>query len=664
MGLSTGIGIGIGFNRGSQSWESYFLTRTPSNLVAKVISGTQINLIWDDGLVAASGIRIYISTDNITFNLKGTAEFGTELYSATGLTTGILYYFYIVAYNGTNESDASNVVSATPEIWYLAGGVTAANCKVAYQPVGAANIAASYVNLANPGTNDAALGEAPVFSTVTGWKFNGTSNYLRSGITPTANHTMIVLFSGVTSGIENTNIVAGSNGATSARFYLRPERYVAVGGLEDHHFGFATGAVGLITPNLTDGVMAIAGSKGYKNGTLDAIMTGTWAGTGAEIYIGCYNSNGTLGLFFNGYVQAIAIYDTILTDNQIYMISRQMVDAFNPSLTKDSFISYFGCFGMPAILSDPNNAGKHIITNQKYSTDPEIDEDVMYSIYDDVKDTYTLSSSVFNVSSEATHQGHPQLDYFGNKYHVGYAQSSDETYTDGLGVDIESTVWADFAERVLSEAETPATAEAGWRPWFWYLKMSATTVWMLYTTRIANNRYVAYSIWDSITGWDQTQHLIAETQFVSAGVNDILAVGTAIKDGDNIFIYYAKKVYGSSYVFMVIKSTDNGATWGTAADMGITGIGWSARPMVKKYGSLFVMIYNAISGIHIMRSDAGLVFITDKIIKDCYSYPVDFIILDATHILVIWGIRDSIVEDSAVKDNLYGSVIYIGNYLT
>ena len=52
--------------------------------------------------------------------------------------------------------------------WWLSGGVSAANCVAAYQPIGATSLAASYTNLANPGTYTAAPGVAPTFDAATG----------------------------------------------------------------------------------------------------------------------------------------------------------------------------------------------------------------------------------------------------------------------------------------------------------------------------------------------------------------------------------------------------------------------------------------------------------------------------------------------------------------
>ena len=68
--------------------------------------------------------------------------------------------------------------------WWLAGGISAENCVAAYQAKGAADYAASLVNLANPGTYNAANGNSPTFNTAIGWTFDGVNDYLVTGIVP------------------------------------------------------------------------------------------------------------------------------------------------------------------------------------------------------------------------------------------------------------------------------------------------------------------------------------------------------------------------------------------------------------------------------------------------------------------------------------------------
>ncbi len=59
-------------------------------------------------------------------------------------------------------------------------------CVAAYQPIGAASLAASYSNLANPGTYDCTVfagHTAPTFATETGWTFDGGNHTLKTNVT-------------------------------------------------------------------------------------------------------------------------------------------------------------------------------------------------------------------------------------------------------------------------------------------------------------------------------------------------------------------------------------------------------------------------------------------------------------------------------------------------
>jgi len=86
--------------------------------------------------------------------------------------------------------------------WNLFGAIPNANVVAAYQPKDAANLAASYVNLVTPGTYDAAPGTAPTWDATSGWIFNGSTQYLTTGITPVIDqsYSAIVRFTDATGG--------------------------------------------------------------------------------------------------------------------------------------------------------------------------------------------------------------------------------------------------------------------------------------------------------------------------------------------------------------------------------------------------------------------------------------------------------------------------------
>ena len=193
--------------------------------------------------------------------------------------------------------------------WWLSGGISAENAIAVYQPKGAASYAASKVNLADPG-NDLTEGSAPTWDSDNGWTFNGTNNHL------------------------NTNIVHGDTGqnwSAIVRFtdavdgHFFSDRNSNISG-----FGIVAGAVGyrrynnsgsLIKSGVTaSGVRAIAGNVGYLDGVSEGTIP-TSSQTNAEIRIG---RRGGGSVYYDGKMQAIAFYDTVLTEAQIQAVTAAM----------------------------------------------------------------------------------------------------------------------------------------------------------------------------------------------------------------------------------------------------------------------------------------------------------------------------------------------------
>lgn len=208
-------------------------------------------------------------------------------------------------------------------VWYLAGGVSAANCVAAYQPKGAASLAASYINLANPGTYDAtAPTAAPTFAAATGWTFNGSAQYLTTGVVPAANYSMIIRYSDGTDAVNTVLAGAFTNPYTVPTscmlFYIHPWN------APDYAI-FANGQYVIGTADFTSGVLAIAGPQGYANGAPHGATIGAWVGTAAQaITIGARNSNGTVNSFCPCKMQALAIYNVALTAPQVLAITTAM----------------------------------------------------------------------------------------------------------------------------------------------------------------------------------------------------------------------------------------------------------------------------------------------------------------------------------------------------
>jgi hypothetical protein len=195
--------------------------------------------------------------------------------------------------------------------WWLAGGISAANAIAAYQPKGAASLAASYVNLANPGTYDAAPGVAPTFNTSTGWTFNGTTQYLTSGVTPATNYTIAVRYANL----------------TADDWLIGAHDWIG-GGL----FGIDVASWGgryYNTNSIFDGVYTaatkiLAWDVGYTNGATVGTVASPGPAPAFPLFIGARNARGAPDLYVGADVLAVAIYDNKLGAAQVAAVSAAM----------------------------------------------------------------------------------------------------------------------------------------------------------------------------------------------------------------------------------------------------------------------------------------------------------------------------------------------------
>jgi len=204
--------------------------------------------------------------------------------------------------------------------WYLSGGIAAANCIAAYTPKGAASLAASYDNNAAPGngladgTYDAAPGVAPTWGAATGWTFNGSTQYLDSGVVPTNSYSMLVRFSNAT--LAQDRIICGmreSSNASSFAFWV----YSGGSGY------FANSNLLTFTP-AASGVLGMAAKEAYLDGASEGtIPAGSFSFSGSCYIGGAYTSGGP-SWYYQGNIQAFAIYDTTLTAPQVLAVSNAM----------------------------------------------------------------------------------------------------------------------------------------------------------------------------------------------------------------------------------------------------------------------------------------------------------------------------------------------------
>lgn len=233
---------------------------------------------------------------------------------------------------------ATFLTSEVSTPWYLAGGLIPESTNyIVYDPLSAADLASSYSNLANPGTNNATPGVAPTFSS--GWVFNGSTQYIDARASFSASKTLVIWMEDVSSGVY----LAGDS-----KLLVRP--YLS-----------ATPTVSrlTLTSNLdltgetASGILALrASSVVYRNTkkVTGKILGAFPAGTNYNIFIGARNNSGTPAQYAAGKVYRYALYDIVLSDAQVEGLLSAMVSDVNPSASSyeatmiaSNPIVYFPC---------------------------------------------------------------------------------------------------------------------------------------------------------------------------------------------------------------------------------------------------------------------------------------------------------------------------------
>jgi hypothetical protein len=214
---------------------------------------------------------------------------------------------------------AAQVAAVTTEMqglggipeWALAGGIDPANAVAVYQPIGADSLADSYVNLANPGTYDATPGVAPTWDAVNGWTFNGSTQYLDSGVVPATNYSMLIRYS---------NSIATSGYCYVLGIYEAPTKRFYIGSIADNDkVIYGNGQYLFVSPKLESGVLGMAGNQGYRNGIADGAAISTGGPWTLSIKIASIGSSN-----YGVKVQAVAIYNTTLTAAQVAAVTAGM----------------------------------------------------------------------------------------------------------------------------------------------------------------------------------------------------------------------------------------------------------------------------------------------------------------------------------------------------
>ena len=216
-------------------------------------------------------------------------------------------------------------VTGTPAAdWWVVAGKT---CVAAYQPIGAADKAASLLDLI--GTRHLTENGTVTWSAINGWSgwsiadfLNNTSAYLSSG---TAARSVIVRISGgsLTTSRPIVNLGGVSN-VNYVSFALTPEVAVRIYGGNRLWASSATGSA----------VVAVTGPASGKTSNLVAYINGSALSvtstsdqsynTADGLQIGGQAGAAGLGNVFDGDIQAVAIYSDTLSAPEVATLSAAM----------------------------------------------------------------------------------------------------------------------------------------------------------------------------------------------------------------------------------------------------------------------------------------------------------------------------------------------------
>ena len=153
------------------------------------ISGT----VYDaDGSTAVSGATVALGALNATSAANGTYTISNVPAGTSGSMTCTKAGYSWTAI--TVSAMTGNLANQNyTNAWWAALGLSS-TIVAAYRCKGAASLAASYVNLANPGTNDAVPTVAPNFDTAFGWQGTGTQYLTLPSIAD--GYSVIICFNG------------------------------------------------------------------------------------------------------------------------------------------------------------------------------------------------------------------------------------------------------------------------------------------------------------------------------------------------------------------------------------------------------------------------------------------------------------------------------------
>jgi hypothetical protein len=192
--------------------------------------------------------------------------------------------------------------------------------KLLYMPVVASSLADSYINWHTPGTYNLSGGDAPAFDRANGWVFNGSSDYLPTGWTPSSDSTFVGLNSITLASWQLTNVNAamatiGSESASGNRYLKLYPRFNDVINARLTSTNCTLGDPGSTIGFTLATRTGHASNSGYFNPTGSAVGTDTDESAtsfpAVGVVIGASNTDAGASFYFNGIISIVLVMDKV-----------------------------------------------------------------------------------------------------------------------------------------------------------------------------------------------------------------------------------------------------------------------------------------------------------------------------------------------------------------
>lgn len=214
-------------------------------------------------------------------------------------------------------------------------------------------------------------------------------------------------------------------------------------------------------------------------------------------------------------------------------------------------IGEHGCWGLPEVMPNPDDANSLLITWQRYRDAAETQMDVKYATLD--LRTHVASPEAYLIEPQPVKilQAHPTVARWQIGWRLFYCEC---LHGDPRGriVEIQAANWDEFRRHPVSATEPAVTPELGFHSHIQFLPLANDNAWLFYTT---GNRpdTITYSVMQPDGKWDPQPRPVPTSTLVGP---EKMTLGSAFLEQDDIVLY------GSTYEIHPQKqTTQHGIAW-------------------------------------------------------------------------------------------------------